>query len=152
MKKPNGLFVFLAILISVLFVLLESASAQNWEQTYNELKAKIEKEYSEPVHGDWVSKVFDEYLDWMDIKAADRKRAQGLSASAGNAGNPYWEKMFLDLMDYAHDSGETTLWMADYIFLRLRVKGIGKGRGQLASSCRQVESLWKTPVHQGQGA
>jgi len=126
MKKPNGLFVFLAILISVLFVLLESASAQNWEQTYNELKAKIEKEYSEPVHGDWVSKVFDEYLDWMDIKAADRKRAQGLSASAGNAGNPYWEKMFLDLMDYAHDSGETTLWMADYIFLRLRVKGSGR--------------------------
>ena len=56
----------------------------------------------------------------MDIKAADRNRAQGLSASAGNAGNPYWEKMFLELMDDAQDSGESTLWTADSIFLTLR--------------------------------
>jgi hypothetical protein len=29
-------------------------------------------------------------------------------------------------MDYAHDSGESTLWMADSIFLRLREKGSGR--------------------------
>ncbi len=48
MKKPNGLFGFVAILIGVPLFLLESASAQNWEQTNNELKAKIVREYSEP--------------------------------------------------------------------------------------------------------
>jgi|GEM_PF-2838531 len=129
MEKTKGLFGFLAILAGVFFVLSESAFAQNWEQTYNELKAKIAREYSEPVHKGRVtsdSKDLGEYLHWMATKAADRNRAQGLSAAASNAGNPYWEKMFLDLMDEAHDSGESTLWSAVSIFLRIRGRGSGR--------------------------
>lgn len=125
MKKPNGLFVFLVILISVLFVLSESAFAQNWEQTYNELESKITGEYFEPLHEGRASKDFNEYLRWMHIKAADRDRSQSLSASAHNAGNPYWEKMFSDLMDYAQDSGNKTLRKAADTFLNLKEKEMG---------------------------
>ena len=123
MEKTKGLFGFLAILAGVFFVLSESAFAQNWEQTYNELKAKIAKEYSEPVdkgYMDSAPKDLSRYLHWMGIKAADRNRAQGLSAAASNAGNPYWEKKFLDLMEEAHNSGESTLWKAVSIFMRLK--------------------------------
>jgi len=130
MDKTKGLFGFLAILAGVFFVLSESAFAQNWEQTYNELKAKIEKEYSEPVdrgYIDSVSKDLSKYLHWMGIKAADRNRAQGLSAAAGNAGNPFWEKKFLGLRDEAHNSGESTLWTGVSIFLRIESKGSGRG-------------------------
>ena len=123
MEKTKRLFGFLAILAGVFFVLSESAFAQNWEQTYNELKAKIAKEYSEPVdkgYMDSAPKDLSRYLHWMGIKAADRNRAQGLSAAASNAGNPYWEKKFLDLMEEAHNSGESTLWKAVSIFMRLK--------------------------------
>ena len=123
MKITKGLLGFLAILAGVFFVLSESAFAQDWEQTYNELEAKIAREYSEPVDKGYitsVSKDLNEYLHWMGIKAADRTRAQGLSAAASNAGNPYWEKKFLDLMEEAHNSGESTLWTGVMIFLRIK--------------------------------
>ena len=126
MKKSNGLFGFLVILVGILFVLLENASAQNWEQTYNELESKITREYFEPLDEGRASEDFNEYLRWMGMKAADRNRAQGLSASASNAGNPYWEKMFLDLMDDAQDSGNKTLRKAVETFLRLRKKDMTK--------------------------
>jgi len=121
MKKNKHLWGFSAFLGLALLLLSQSALAQNWEQTYNELEAKIAKEYSEP-----ISKDLNEYIKWMGIKAADRDRAQGLSAAAGNAGSPYWEKKFLDLRDKAHDSGESTLWTGVSIFLRIETKGSGR--------------------------
>jgi len=129
MKKNKHLWGFSAFLGLALLLLSQSALAQNWEQTYNELEAKIAKEYSEPINRgyiDSVSKDLNEYIKWMGIKAADRDRAQGLSAAAGNAGSPYWEKKFLDLRDKAHDSGESTLWTGVSIFLRIETKGSGR--------------------------
>jgi len=123
MEKKQRIIRFMAILAGVVFVLSESVFAQNWEQTYNELKAKIAKEYSEPVdkgYMDSAPKDLSRYLRWMGIKAVDRNRAQGLSAAASNAGNPYWEKKFLDLMEEAHNSGDSTLWKAVSIFMRLK--------------------------------
>jgi len=129
MKKNKHLWRFPVILGLVLLLLSQSALAQNWEQIYNELEAKIAKEYSEPINRgyiDSVSKDLNEYLKWMGIKAADRKRAQGLSAEAANAGNPFWKKKFLDLRDKAHDSGESTLWTGVSVLLSLETKGSGR--------------------------
>lgn len=129
MTKNKHLWGFSVILGGTLLFVSQSALAQNWEQIYNELEAKIAKEYSEPVDEGYirsVSKDLNEYIKWMGIKADDRKRAQGLSAEAGNAGSPYWEKKFLDLRDKAHDSGESTLWTGVTVLLSLRTKGSGR--------------------------
>lgn len=113
---------YLAVIFVVVFVSIGAAHATDWQAEYTQLKAKVEAEEGEPHHNGWVSKDFEEYIHWLGIKAADRDRAQGLAATAGNAGNPYWEERFLDLVELAQDSGESTLWMADYIFLRIRTK------------------------------
>jgi len=142
MKNTKRVVGFLAILAGVFFVLSESVFAQDWEQTYNELEAKIASEYSEPVDKGYmtsVSKDLNEYLRWMGIKAADRTRAQGLSAAASNAGNPYWEGKFLDLMEEAHNSGESTLWTGVSVLLSYRSKGSGRPGDN-----------WQTAVHKSE--
>ncbi|MEA2013703.1 MAG: hypothetical protein U9N38_00095 [Thermodesulfobacteriota bacterium] len=116
---------YLFVIFAAVFVPIEKAHATDWEAKHTQLKTKIEAEEGEPHHGDSVSKDFEEYIHWLGIKAADRDRVQELAAAAGNAGNPYWEERFLDLMELAQDSGESTLWMADYLFLRIKTKGAG---------------------------
>ena len=106
------------VFISLLF----PGVCQAQQEEYDQLKAKIEAERGEPHDDDGVSKDIEEYIHWLGIKAADRDRAQELAAATSNAGNPYWEERFLDLIELAHDSGETTLWMADYLFLRIKTK------------------------------
>ena len=115
------------IAVAIFCIFLTARGAQDWQKEYDRLKAKIEAERGEPEHDNCVSKVFDEYIHWMGVKAADRDHAQELAAMAGNKGNPYWSERFLDLVELAQDSGESTLWMADYLFLRIRFKGSGPG-------------------------
>jgi len=100
-----------------------NGSPVDWQKEYDKLKAKIDKEWSEPHHlsgtSYWASKNLDEYIQWMGIKAGDRARAAELGARAQNAGNPYWYEKFTNLQELAQESGETTLWQGVFIFMRI---------------------------------
>ncbi len=79
-----------------------------FEREHAALKAKIVKEEPEP-RG---KALFDAYLVWMERKAADRDKAQDLAARAANAGSPYWEERFLDLVEDAQHSANFTVNLA----------------------------------------
>ncbi|MBN1388382.1 MAG: hypothetical protein JW965_08055 [Bacteroidales bacterium] len=114
MKKHFTLFLILLILTGK-FTLSQQAE-------YDRLKAKIEAEDGEPHSDGSVSKDFEEYIHWLGVKAADRDLARDLASKFSMEGNPYWEERFLNLVELAQDSGESTLWMANYLFLRIKTK------------------------------
>ena len=114
----------LILVLSGLVFILALGTAQ--QEEYDRLKTKIEAEEGEPHSDGAVSKDFEEYIYWLGVKAADRDLARDLASKYAMEGNPYWEKQFMDLMELAQDSGESTLWMADYLFLRIRTKGSGR--------------------------
>lgn len=110
---------------SVLFLTLLIITGEllySQQSEYDQLKAKIEAEDGEPHSDGAVSKDFDEYIHWLGVKAADRDHARDLASKYSMEGNPYWEERFLNLVELAQESGESTLWMADYLFLRIRTK------------------------------
>ena len=107
--------VLLASLVATTFSICYPQQAE-----YDRLLAKIEAERMMPSSGDSESQVFEEYLSWLGIKAADRDQARALASRYSMEGNPYWEERFLDLVWEAQESGESTLWSADRIFVRLK--------------------------------
>jgi hypothetical protein len=83
-----------------------SAQVQTaWEKEYTALNSKIDKEEPEPR----PKGTFGEYLVWMERKAADRDKAKSLAAAASNAGNPYWEERFLDLVEKAEHNANVCI-------------------------------------------
>jgi hypothetical protein len=120
----------LILIFSLVFGLgaaLPRSQAVDWQAEYDTLKAKIEKEQGQPQSGGWASKVIDEYIKWLGIKAGDRAKAAGLAAQAQTAENPYWAKMFTDLQELAQESGDETLRKGAYIFMRVRSDKSGRG-------------------------
>jgi len=103
---------------SVLFLILLIISGEllySQQSEYDQLKAKIEDEEKEPSK----SEGFEAYIYWLGVKAADRDLAHDLASKYSMEGNPYWEERFLDLVELAQESGESTLWEADYAFVEL---------------------------------
>lgn len=84
-------------------------SQEDFETLYNMLNAKIELEFKQPPAS---SHDLNEYIKWMEIKAADRDNARAISLRANRDGNPYWENKFLNLSLNAQESGEVTIWAA----------------------------------------
>ncbi len=102
------------LVLSGVVLITSLLSAQQAE--YDRLKAKIEAEDNEPSSLEG----FEAYIHWLGVKAADRDLARDLASKYAMEGNPYWEKQFLDLMELAHDSGESTLWEAEHLFVELK--------------------------------
>jgi hypothetical protein len=102
------------LILSGLVLITGLLSAQQAE--YDRLKAKIEAEDKEPSS----SEGFEAYIHWLGVKAEDRDLARDLASKYAMEGNPYWEKQFMDLMELAHDSGESTLLKAEYLFVELK--------------------------------
>jgi len=122
------------IWVIVLFVAVHagisgmSSARADWQNEYDRLRAKIEKEENEPHHGGSASKNLDEYITWLGIKADDRSKARELAGKAQLEGSPYWQNKFIDLAELAQDSGNSTLWTGAFIFMRVETKG-AKGPG-----------------------
>lgn len=102
-----------------------TGSTEDWQKEFDRLKAKIEREESEPRTS---PKNINEYEKWMRIKAADRTKAAELAGKAQLNGNPYWQNKFLDLKELAQESGNSTLWTGGYVLMRVETKG-ASGRG-----------------------
>ena len=123
----------------------------NFETLYKSLKAKIEKEEAEPRWPELTQ--VEAYVKWMGIKAADRDNARAISLRANQAGNPYWEKQFINLALDAQQSGELTIWQG---VLKL-MRGFDEryNRPESWSHCVYVagphvgETLYKSAVKNG---
>ena len=109
MKPYNNCNILKVGLIVLLIAISACVSGQeNFEALYNSLKAKIEKEEAEPRWPDLTQ--VEAYIKWMGIKAVDRDNARAISLRANQAGNPYWERQFINLALEAQQSGELTIW------------------------------------------
>jgi hypothetical protein len=107
---------FLAVLFAFPDV---SVGEVDWQNEYNQLKAKIEKEYNQPRRNGAVSKVVQDYVDWLGIKARDRQKATEFAGKDQLASNPYWHNRFLDLATAAQDSGDSTVWTGGSVLMEL---------------------------------
>lgn len=120
-RNHAGVWFYIFVFLLLVFPL----QAVDWQGEYNRLKAKIEREEDQPTSGGWASKQVEEYVRWLGIKAQDRNNANGLAAQAQAAGNPYWEKQFMDLQEMAQQSGDLTLWKGCQILMKARSKSSG---------------------------
>ncbi len=123
--KEGRIWIFALILALLLGIPSISCETEDWQKEYDQLKAKIEREESEPRGS---PKNINEYGKWMRIKAADRNKATELAGKAQLGGNPYWQNKFLELKELAQDSGNSTLWTGGYVFMRVETKE-ASGRG-----------------------
>ena len=139
-----------------LVVLLIAISAcvfgqENFEALYTALKTKIEKEEAEPRWPDLTQ--IEAYIKWMGIKAADRDNARAISLRANQAGNPYWERQFINLALDAQQSGELTIWQG--VLRLMRGEDPKNNRPESWSHCVYVagpnvgERLYKSAVENG---
>ncbi len=120
-SHPRWLPVFLFAIVAA------SLSAQDWQAEHDRLRAKLEKELSEP----WSSSKYNlrdpaPYVAWMVTKAADRAKAAELTARAHNAQNPYWENKFIGLQDLAQESGNNTVYNGGNTIMSLADKAGGR--------------------------
>ncbi len=147
-NQPGVLF-FLLFLLPTAFSQMEAQ--ENFEALYNSLKAKIEKEETEPRWPELTQ--VEAYIKWMGIKAADRDKIRGISLRANQAGNPYWEKQFLNLALDAQQSGELTLWQG--VLRLMRGENALNNRPESWSHCVFVsgpnvgEKLYNSAVKNG---
>jgi hypothetical protein len=88
---------------------------EDLETLFNRLNKKIESEILQPVWPEVTQ--FENYLKWMQIKAADRDRAKEYARLAEKEGNPYWQNKFIWLSEHAQWSGECTIRYATDKFM-----------------------------------
>lgn len=86
---------------------------------------EIKNEWKQSQNGA-VSKVVQDYVDWLGIKARDRQKATEFAGKAQLAGNPYWHNRFLDLAAAAQDSGDSTVWTGGSVLMDVETKASGR--------------------------
>ncbi|NSW95733.1 MAG: hypothetical protein HPY62_13580 [Bacteroidales bacterium] len=97
-SKYTGILISVAVLLNAFPEVNSVIHAQeNFEAQYKELMAKLEKQEAEPRFPD--NNDIEAYIRWMGIKAADRDNARAISLRANKAGNPYWERQFINLAE-----------------------------------------------------
>ena len=116
------LYFYWIILFFLLLPVTLMAQEKWWEQNYDILKAKIDRNFSKPVSAPFL----DIWLQWMDLKAMDRDRVHELLSEANklymahpdNKSYSLWVTKLLELEQRAEDSGDNTVNEALLKYLR----------------------------------
>lgn len=139
MVKMHRAFHRLIYYLFILFLLTANIvkAQNNWEQQYNELKKTIDKHFYEPPGSTDDLGVF---LGWIGIKGKELNRAKQLLNEAnqlyithpGDQNYNQWVQKFFNLVEYAEQSGDYTVWLASIKLLRKHENG--------------VDDNWMTPL------
>lgn len=118
------------------------ARATDFQAEYDRLNKKIGDELDRPKP---VSKHdVGPYVHWLQVKAADRERANALALEAGER-NPYFQRLFGDLAQDAQMSGDYTVDLGARMLLRFDEAGDNYG-----TVCVRVQRygmpLWEAAV------
>jgi hypothetical protein len=120
--------------------------ATDFQAEYDRLDKKIGKELGEPIPS--PKHDVGPYVYWLQVKAADRARANALALEAGEQ-NPFFQKLFGDLAEDAQMSGDSTVWVGAQLLLRWDETR----SDEYATICVRVERygkpLWEATIANG---
>jgi len=122
------------------------APATDFQAEYDRLDEKIGRELNEP-KGSPRHDV-GPYIHWLQVKAADRERANALALEAGEQ-NPYFQRLFGDLAEDAQMSGNSTVDDG----ARMLIRWDETRSDEYATICIRLERygrpLWEATVANG---
>lgn len=135
----------LALACIPLFCSQRAGLATDFQAEYDRLNQKIGKELGEPIPA--VKHDVGPYVHWLQVKAADRARANALALEAGEQ-NPYFQKLFGDLAEDAQMSGNSTVDDGARMLIRW-----DEANDTYANPCFRIErfgkALWEATIANG---